>query len=83
MALGSRRSSAGYTETGIVGKSHLDIITTTLLLYYIIRISYYSSITIVSFSENTNLTRYLVRQLQNTAKTARLERFIVDIYQQE
>ena len=29
---GSRRSSAGYTETGIVGKIHLDMITT--LLYY-------------------------------------------------
>ena len=28
---GSRRSSAGYAETTIVGKIHLDIITTTLL----------------------------------------------------
>ena len=27
---GSRRSSEGYTETGIVGKIHLDIITTTI-----------------------------------------------------
>ena len=29
---GSRRSSAGYTETGIVGKIHLDIATEQLSL---------------------------------------------------
>ena len=36
--LGSRRSSAGYTETGIVGKTHLDITTTVLYqVYQVIR----------------------------------------------
>ena len=36
---GSRRSSAGYIETGIVGKIHLDIIIiTTMFPHYIIRI---------------------------------------------
>ena len=32
-AFGGRRSSAGHTETGIVGKSHLDMIITTFVLY--------------------------------------------------
>ena len=35
MALGSRRSSTGYTETGVVGKSHWDITTTEQ--HYILR----------------------------------------------
>ena len=34
---GSTRWSVGYTETGILGKIHLETITTTLLLYYIIQ----------------------------------------------
>ena len=37
---GSRRSSAGYTETGVMGKIHLDI-ATALLLYYQYTIFWY------------------------------------------